>query len=351
MAAGLKGGDRVLFAAGDIFYGTINIVKGGEPGNPIVYTSYGLGPQPIITSLETITNWRSLGNGIYEAKLPNLESSLIQILEIDGIPKEIGRFPNSNEEESFLEIGSVISQNSISGPANFPNLDGAEVVIRKNNWVVDRHPITSASGNVINFESINTPYPVRQGYGYFLQNHISLLDSFGEWAYNSTLKTISVYLGAKKPETFKIKVANKDNLVKNQPYVKNITFDNLHFVGGNKSLIDIRKSGNITIQACTMEAAGENSVYIEEVPDLKINKSTLRNNMNGGLFVFYGSPRVVVTNNLFENSMPYNGMGRSSDLTGIALYIGSDSDNSLIEKIKLSIPATMGFILEVITPL
>ena len=332
ISSGLKAGDRVFFAAGEVFYGTIQIAKGGNEGNPIVYTSYGLGPQPIITSLETIENWRSIGGGIYEASLLNLESSVIQILEIDNSPSELGRTPNSFSETPFLQITNVIGSNSLTGEGNFGDLKGAEVVIRKNNWILDRHPIISSSGNSINFESINTAYPVKNGYGYFIQNHISTLDSFGEWAYNPSLKTVTVYLGAKKPSTFKIKVAEKDFLVTNQPYVKNITFSNLHFKGSNKSLFSVKKSGNFTIVSCTMESAGENAVYIEEVPDLKIQKSTLRNNLNGGLFVYYGSPRLEITNNLFENSMPFIGMGKSSDLTGIALYVASDSDYSLIEK-------------------
>ncbi|WP_159439217.1 Ig-like domain-containing protein [Algoriphagus halophilus] len=332
ISSALKGGDRVLFAAGEVFYGTINVVRGGEVGNPIVYTSYGLGPAAQITSLETISEWRSLGGGLYEASLPNLQSSVIQILEIDNTPQEIGRTPNSFSESPFFEIQNVLGTNSISGEGSFGDLTGAEVVIRKNNWIIDRHPISSSSGNTINFESINTAYTVKSGYGYFVQNHVSTLDSFGEWAYNPTLKTVTVFLGAKKPSTFKIKVANKDNLVTNNRYIQNITFSNLHFKGSNKSIFSLKNSGNFKIEASIMESAGDNAVYVEEVPDLTLSKNTIKNNLNGGLFVYYGSPRVQVTNNLFENSMPYQGMGKSSDLTGIALYIASDSDNSLIEK-------------------
>ncbi|MEN2283854.1 Ig-like domain-containing protein, partial [Algoriphagus sp. SE2] len=332
VSAGLKPGDRVLFKAGDVFYGTINLVKGGSAGSPITYSSYGVGIKPLITSLESVEEWRSIGGGIYEASLPNLESSKIQIFEVDNSPVELGRFPNSFSEESYLEINNVLNQNSISGSASFPNLAGAELVIRKNNWIIDRHPISSSSGTTINFEDIVTAYETRPGSGYFVQNHVSTLDVFGEWAYNSSLKTLTAYIGPKKTSTFKFKVANKDYLVVNQPYIKYITFSNLHFKGSNKNIFNLKKSGNFIINECILESAGENGIYVEEVPDLIISNNTIKNSLNDGIFVYYGSPRMTISNNIVENTMPFNGMGKSSDLTGVGIYIPSDSDNSLIEK-------------------
>ncbi|MBN7813047.1 right-handed parallel beta-helix repeat-containing protein [Algoriphagus sp. H41] len=335
VASALTAGDRVLFAAGEVFYGTINIVKGGDTGNPIVYTSYGTGAPAIITSLEEIQTWRSLGGGLYEASLPNLHSAKIQVLEMDGQLREIGSYPNAGSENRFLDIVSIASPNSLVGQANGTDWTGGEIVIRKNNWIIDRHPITSVSGSTINYETINTPYAAKVGYGYFIQNHVKALDQFGEWAYNAGLKTVTVYAGPTRASGTTVKVANRDYLVTNQAYVKNITFTNLHFKGSNKSIFYVTKSGNFTITNCTLESAGENGVYMEEVPDLNISDNTIKNSLNSGVFVFYGSPRITLRNNLVENSMPFQGMGKSSDLQSIGLYIGSDSDNSIIEKNRI----------------
>ncbi|WP_026968711.1 Ig-like domain-containing protein [Algoriphagus terrigena] len=335
VASGLRGGDRVLFASGEIFYGTINIVKGGDTGNPVVYTSYGTGAPAIITSLESIQNWRSLGGGKYEASLPNLQSSKLQIVEAENLPREIGSYPNSDTGNRFLDIVSINSPNSLNGQPNPFDWTGGEIVIRKNNWIIDRHPITSTAGSTINYETINTPYEAKPGYGYFIQNHVDALDTFGEWAYNSSLKTITVFTGSAAPLASKVQPANLDYLVTNQPYVKNITFTNLHFKGSNKSLFYVKKSGNFTIDNCILESAGENGVHMEEVPDLSITENTIRNSLNSGIFVFYGSPRITIQNNLIENTGPYQGMMQSSDLNSIGVYIGSDSDNSLIEKNRI----------------
>ncbi|HSF52517.1 MAG TPA: Ig-like domain-containing protein, partial [Algoriphagus sp.] len=335
VSSALTAGDRVLFAAGEVFYGTINIAKGGNDGNPIIYTTYGSGAPAIITSLESIQNWRSLGGGKYEASLPNLQSSKLQIVEVEDLPREIGSYPNSAIGNRFLDIVSINNPNSLNGQPNPFDWTGGEIVIRKNNWIIDRHPITSTAGSTINYETINTPYEAKHGYGYFIQNHVNALDTFGEWAYNSNLKTITVFTGSNAPLASKVQPANRDYLVTNQPYVKNITFTNLHFKGSNKSLFYVKKSGNFTITNCILESAGENGVHMEEVPDLSITENTIRNSLNSGIFVFYGSPRITIQNNLIENTGPYQGMMQSSDLNSIGVYIGSDSDNSLIEKNRI----------------
>ncbi|WP_168171954.1 right-handed parallel beta-helix repeat-containing protein [Algoriphagus sp. A40] len=335
IASGLKPGDRVLFAAGEVFYGTIYLVKGGDIGNPIVYTTYGIGAPAMITSLEEIQTWRSLGGGKFEALIPNLRSSKVNIVEIDNLPRELGRYPNSDSDERFLKIEGIYNPNSLHGQPEGNNWIGGELVVRKNNWIIDRHPITSTSGSTINYQTIKTPYPVKLGYGYFIQNHVNTLDTFGEWVYNSILKTITVYTGATVPAAAKIKLATNDYLVTNQPFVKNLSFVNLHFKGSNKSLFYVKKSGNFKIENCILESAGENGIFMEEVPDLSITGNTIKNSLSNGIFVFNKSPRITVKNNLIENTMPFQGMGQSSDMNGIGLYLGSDSDSSVVEKNRI----------------
>ncbi len=335
VGSGLKPGDRVLFAAGEVFFGTIYIVKGGEIGNPIIYTTYGTGAPAIVTSLEEIRAWKSLGGEKYEGSIPNLQSSKVQIVEVDNLPREIGRYPNSESDQPLLDITSINNPISLTGQPNNSDWTGGELVIRKTNWIIDRHPVTSTSGSTIYYQPINTPYPAKNGFGYFIQNHVNTLDSYGEWTYNASLKTITVYTGATAPTANQVKLATKDYLVTNQPFTKNISFVNLHFKGSNKSHFYVKKSGNFKIENCILESAGENGIFMEEVPDLSITGNTIKNSLSNGIFIFNKSPRITIQNNLIENSMPFQGMGQSSDMNGIGLYIGSDSDNSLVEKNRI----------------
>src|SRR5690606_38215384 len=99
-----------------------------------------------------------------------------------------GRYPNSDEnDEGFLTILGTNGGLSIQGASLPGNFAGGEVVIRKNNWIIDRHEISYSSGSAISFlANPISSYPPQRGYGFFIQNHVSTLDQFGEWAYNKS---------------------------------------------------------------------------------------------------------------------------------------------------------------------
>src|SRR5687768_11710424 len=65
----LQPGDSVLLKRGETFYGSITINKSGTAGAPIVFSDYGTGNRPVITSLVTLTGWtaNSTYSGVYES--------------------------------------------------------------------------------------------------------------------------------------------------------------------------------------------------------------------------------------------------------------------------------------------
>src|SRR3989339_2159870 len=63
-------GDSILFKRGDTFYGSITVSQSGTAGNPITFSSYGSGSQPIITGFTDVTEWTNLGNNIWESTSP-----------------------------------------------------------------------------------------------------------------------------------------------------------------------------------------------------------------------------------------------------------------------------------------
>ncbi|WP_296618522.1 Ig-like domain-containing protein, partial [Marivirga sp.] len=330
----LNGGDRILFKSGDVFIGSILISKSGADGNPILFTSYGSGAKPIITSLEPITNWQSIGGGIYEADITNLTGDKVQVVLIDNEIKPMGRYPNADASNAgYLLINSVNSNYSINGGALPGDFSGGEVVIRKNNWIIDRHEIQSTSGSTINFsENPNTFYTPQNGFGYFVQNHKNALDQFGEWAYSKATKKISVYFGGQNPSNYNIQVAKREHLVVNNTYIKNLAFRNLDFKGSNKNLLMIQKSGGITVENCSFNYAGENAIFGSDVPDFIVRNNHFNRALSGAIYFWYGTPRTNISDNLIENSMPFQGMAKSSDLTGIGIYIAGDANNAIIER-------------------
>lgn len=330
----LKSGDRVLFKNGDVFLGNLSISRGGSSGNPIIFTSYGSGAKPIITSMESVSSWRSVGNGIYEAGITFAANEEIQIVSVNGQLQEIGRFPNYDEhDEGFLTIVGVNGSSSIQGASLPANFAGGEIVIRKNNWIIDRHEISNSSGSTVNFlPNPSSSYPPQKGYGYFVQNHVSALDSFGEWAFTKSTRKLYVYFGSQNPASLDVRVARGIHLVDVSKYIGNVSFSNLNFVGSNRNLINLENSNNIKVVNCDFRFAGHNSIYAHTTPDIAVSKNSFDYSLSGGMFFQFGTPRAIIQDNTVDHTMPFQGMAQSSDLRGVGIYIAADANNSVIER-------------------
>ena len=69
-ALDVKPGDRVLFKRGGLWRGTLRPRSGAE-GNPVVYSSYGEGPKPVIQNSvdrSSPDDWVSAGDGVWATK-------------------------------------------------------------------------------------------------------------------------------------------------------------------------------------------------------------------------------------------------------------------------------------------
>ncbi|MGN0847077.1 MAG: hypothetical protein ACI4RA_06810 [Kiritimatiellia bacterium] len=78
-ALDVKPGDRVLFRRGGLWRGGL-VPKSGEPGRPVVYSSYGTGPKPILqqsVDRSRPEDWEQVGPNLWTAR---------------GIPADVGIF-------------------------------------------------------------------------------------------------------------------------------------------------------------------------------------------------------------------------------------------------------------------
>ena len=90
----LNPGDQVLFEKGDTFSDAAIVVdQSGTYGNPIIFSSYGTGPKPIISGFTTLSGWSNEGGGIY-SKAINPGSSP-NMVTIDGVNTAMGRYPDN----------------------------------------------------------------------------------------------------------------------------------------------------------------------------------------------------------------------------------------------------------------
>ncbi|MEX2513461.1 MAG: right-handed parallel beta-helix repeat-containing protein [Cyclobacteriaceae bacterium] len=334
----LKPGDRVLFRRGETFFGSINVTQSGQAGNPIVIGAYEKGEKPVITSMMEVKNWETKGNHLYEAHVEDISGDL-SVLTIAGTPYALGRYPNRSEENAvYLTIDShngenMVSTNNLQAPSNFT---GGEIVIRKNNWIIDRHRITSHSATSFQYDTEGSDYKPQNGYGFFIQNHPGTLDEMGEWYYDKSNKKLLLYYPNGSPSEAQINVATKDLLVNIRPHISYIEIKELAFEGSNQNSIELEISDNISISDCEIRYSGKNAVNTIASSHFTLKNSIIQHSYNGGVFLQWKDNNAIISNNLFDQTFMFSGMGRSNNGNGIAIYMDGSSHNGLIEFNKIT---------------
>ncbi len=324
----LAAGDSVLFKSGEEFYGSITVTKSGTTTNPIVFSSYGSGVRPIITGFKTLTNWVSIGNGIYESYNSALRTTL-NMVTLDGNLQPIGRYPNISASNKGYLIFESHTTNSITDNqlTSTKNWTGAELVVRPKRWILDRRIITSHSGGTLSYSTPLTYNPY-DNYGYFIQNHIKTLDQLGEWCYNSATKKVDVYFGSNSPSSFTFQATTIDTLVTVNRQ-NNIVFNNVNFKGSNKKSVDLLSAQNIQIFNCAITYSGVDAIDASATNNLIVKSSYFNFTNNKAIDLNYNCTNSSIRYNYVANTGMVAGMGLSGDGTYQSVTIVGN--NNLVE--------------------
>lgn len=323
----LNDGDILLLKRDEVFDGSLVISRSGSLSLPITFGAYGSGAKPVINGLTTLTDWVNTGGGIWESDFSS--GSMVNMVLMNGLFKEIGRYPNMNiPNKGYLNFESYSGNSSITDnelPAS-PNWNGGEVVIRKTRWVVDRNQITSHTGNTINYIS-ESEYGAEANFGYFIQNHPKTLDVEGEWYYKKNEGKFGMYFPSGNPASFKIQASSVQTLVSinNQ---SNIAFENLSFQGPNIAAFDMVNARHIRISGCDLLFSGVNAANGKDCNDVTIENGEI-NQTNNVAINFDNCANTTIRNNKINNSgvIPGMGKGNSGSYEGILI----SGDNILID--------------------
>ncbi len=305
-------GDSILFKSGETFNGSIIIAKSGTAVSPIVLGAYGTGAKPIISGLTTLSSWISLGGGIYQSNCSSCGVSA-NIVTVNGIQKAIGRYPNTGYLHYQSHAGSVsITDAQLTGT---PNWTGAEVVIRKNHWIIDRNIITGQVGGTITYTS-GSSYAGTDNYGYFIQNDPRTLDQLGEWYFNPANKNMQMYFGTADPSTFVVKASAIDNIVTISKF-NYITFTNISFQGANMDAFNIGGALNISILNCSIDLSGISAVFGKNMgtssANFNMQNATINHTNNNAISLPSEFTNASIQNNVIKNTAIIPGMGVSGD--------------------------------------
>lgn len=334
----LKPGDSVLLKRGETFYGSIIINKSGSASSPIVIAAYGTGLKPVVTGMVPLTGFTNANNIWTSAPNASLGANVSVVL-MNNVLQRLGRYPNIDAaNKGYLSIKDHSEKTSISDDqlSNSPNWTGATVVIRSNNYTLDKAVISSYNNGVLTFPPISvTP---GNGRGYFIENDLKTLDEQGEWYYNPATKQVSIY-STNTPTGIEASAIN--SLVTSTTF-SYITFYNITFKGANGSIfnIGVPNPGNggdgITIKYCDINFAGANGIYASRHSNIIIQNNSILNSLNDGILIAEASNSTSsggnIIKNFISNTQPFAGMGKAGGGNGVYFKGGINMQNNSIIK-------------------
>ncbi|MEJ7589106.1 MAG: right-handed parallel beta-helix repeat-containing protein [Ferruginibacter sp.] len=301
-------GDQILFKKGHTFYGSLIVARSGTLQNNIVLGSYGSGRKPVISGFTTATGFTKAGASLWQSEVIS-EANKPNMVTLKGIAIPMGRFPNSG----YLTIHSSKGDSSITDNklANKPDWTGAEVIIRKRHWILSRDIISRHSDSTIIYKG-NSGYESKVGYGYFIQNSVSALDSKNEWYFDNLTKRLIVF-SATPPQA--VKLASKDTLLNIGQY-DHITVEGIAFEGANIAAVTIgslnNQAKNNVLINCDFNFSGRDAIYAINNINCSVIKCTINHCWNNGiLFAYVGGKSLYtnVSNNVIKNIGYVAGMG------------------------------------------
>ena len=320
----LNPGDNVFFKRGDTFYGTITVSTSGMSGSPITYGAYGSGAKPIITGFSNVTSWTNLGGNIWEST--NAVSSLpyTNIVVINGMSTQMGRYPNTGYLTYQSHVGNTsITSSSLAGSLNWT---GAEVVMKKAKWAIERSTINNQSGNTISYSTPGV-YTPQDTYGFFIQNDSRTLDQQNEWYYNPSTKKLRIY-SISSPTN--VQVTTTERLVNAEWTVGSgnyVTFDNLSLIGANSAGLYITYKSNVSVTNCDVSFTGEEGIYGEGCVNLTLENNNINYTNGTAITLTSTCPNASIRYNTIKGAGMFPGMTKSFVYDGIFI----SADNTLVQ--------------------
>lgn len=346
-------GDSILFKRGDIFYGSIKVIKSGTENHPIVFAAFGEGEKPIITGFTTLTSWALIEKGIYQ--VPIIAKNTLNMVTVNDIPQAVGRFPNADAPD-----GGYLKYTSFTGNTSFTcsalgntNWAGAEVISKKEGYILERDIITSQSEATITYRSVETinprqsntspqpEVPPGSGFGLFIQRDPRTLDQAGEWYFDTVGKKLQIFFGINKPSAYKIKASTLDTLI-DLSNTRYIIISNIAFEGANIAAIYFDNANNITIKNNNISNSGAKGIFGWNSSNILVDNNIINNSMCSAIDITSRHGKnITVSNNKIKNTGILPGMSSffdDNDCNAISISVDS------IAVISKNIVDTTGYI-------
>jgi len=330
MMASINAGDQILFNKGDRFEGGIVITKSGTSGNEIVFGSYGTGALPEICGSKNITGWVLYSGNTYSA---NFNDTLSNFYAKNKL-MTIARYPNSG----WLRIDNPNGKNGFHD-ASLNQINGywnnANCRLRTTNWCYETRLISNYNSGNVTFAT-QTQFNTNVGYGYYLDNKLSLLDTAGEFFYDKVSKII--YFNS--PGGVDPNLLNAEGSVFRwgfyfNPGVSYIKIQDLKIIKFKEKAIKIPNGNFNTVKDCNISQNGITGVEMHGIGNV-VNNNVLEDNLDRGISVSITNG--AITNNRINRTGLIAGYG--ADSWG---YIGLTVESSMGTIISNNVVDSSGY--------
>ncbi len=313
----MSAGDNIYFKRGGTYSGTILIEKNG-----LRIGAYGTGELPEINGAKALNSWTKFNGNIWVAALQNCPDSLSNLF-IDGIPQQLGRFPNTGYRTITQ---STEKTHLVDNTLDFPNgyWNSGDVVVRSANWILDVVKIENYSGSRIDFVN-QTTYGLTKGFGYFFQNHVNTLDLNGEWCYVKNENKVYLYLDNEfDPNNLVIEAAFLDRGI-HVANSNNVIIENIEVTKQRRRSVFFENSTNIIFKDSEVSYSGGNGFLVSQSGNIEISGNHIHHINNNGID-WFSTDNSKITDNTFEHISDIAGRGYNKNEQYIGVMIMS-SDN------------------------
>lgn len=274
----------------------------GSKANPIVIKA-APGETPIFTTLATATGATAVAGypNVYVYVINSLDE--LAAVRIDNVYRGVTRFPDRTETD---QRGYLMGRTQTGGGQTFTatisgitipsqNIVGADIFTRNNEYVHFAHKITGQTPTSVDFLNMSFA-PIENGFGTYFTNHVSFLNSHGEWAVKSVEggpDSLYVYFSDNQPNNHNVRYATANQTVWSLG-TRWVEFRGITFEGSSNALVRIQGSENNYFYNCHWRGSGRQAIFqVNGALNTTIIGGTVKH-CNAGAFDLGSEPGTII---------------------------------------------------------
>jgi parallel beta-helix repeat protein len=320
-------GDTAFFQAGGTYDPLIITSIAASGTTKITIGRYGTGPDPVFSAfINPADNWVSIGGNKWTYN--NASFVTATVLTIANDQKPFGKFPETalGTIQSFSGSTQITDTITLDGA---PDLVGAELVVKKRAWTIDRNLITEQTTTTLTTASDGRNYVTN--YGWFAQNNPNCLFKNGDWCYVDSTKTVHLY-STTDPNTLDINISFSENALRISG-TQHVDINNCKFVGAYADNVFITSnSHNVKFDSCHIQFSGTNGLRTFTSNFFTWTRGIIENTNNHGIIVRDASTDATITKSKFQDNAIILGMGGSGNGQMCGVFINNTEHRATISE-------------------